>query len=110
MSNTIKPDRVRAARTALGLSQSQLGERVGRRQTTIQALETGRVERPGFALELATALGVSVEWLYGATDDPRPANIGPQKQRLLDLIEQADPADVDYLLGILERLQQRAAG
>ena len=67
---TLRPDRLRVARKAARLTQPQLAAKTGFRQSTISRLETGGT---GISLEgvqnLAAALGVSVKYLLGETDD-----------------------------------------
>lgn len=70
------PTRVKERREALGLSQSELARRIGKRPQTIQALESGVVGRPGYIVDLARILDVSPEWLQygnGAPPEPPPA-------------------------------------
>jgi transcriptional regulator with XRE-family HTH domain len=56
--------RIAARRTALGLSQAQLAERAGCAQPRISAWERGRREPSLLNLvRLASALGVSTDWL-----------------------------------------------
>lgn len=57
--------RVKAAREAAGLSQAELAERVGMRQTGIGSIEAGDVERPRKIIEIARALNVTPEALLG---------------------------------------------
>jgi len=56
-------DRVRKARSELGLTQQQLAERAGMRQQGIQSIEDGTSKRPRRLVELARALGKTPEWL-----------------------------------------------
>ena len=55
-------DRLRGARKRRGWSQRLLGERIGRDGATVSFWETGqRVPRLGAAVQVATALGVTLE-------------------------------------------------
>ncbi len=77
--------RIAEARNALGLSQAKLGEAISGSQQTIAGYETGDSE-PNFATleRLATALGVSPEWLaFGASGEPAQDDslIGPLIER-----------------------------
>jgi transcriptional regulator with XRE-family HTH domain len=63
-------ERVADARKEKGWSQSELAERIRRlnralktKQSTIQSLESGDVERPRFLRELGIALDLSEKWL-----------------------------------------------
>jgi putative molybdopterin biosynthesis protein len=62
---------VRAARTALGLTQDELARRAGLSRQALGAIESG-VYQPGVgvALALARELGGSVEALFGAPAEP----------------------------------------
>ena len=70
-------ERLASARKRMGLSQRQLAAAMGERfdQTMISRAETGR---SGFAVDslskASAVLGVSIDYLFGLTDDPTPAN------------------------------------
>lgn len=58
--------RIAAARIEAGLSQEQLGERIGRATGTIAHYEAGRVEpRPRILAQIAEATGKPVSYFYG---------------------------------------------
>ena len=58
-------DRVRNARKAKNLTQSELARRIGQSQQNIQQLESGKVKQPRYLYELSEALDVSFDWLMG---------------------------------------------
>ena len=58
-------DRVRNARKAKKLTQSELARRIGQKQQNIQQLESGKVEQPRYLYALSEALDVSIDWLMG---------------------------------------------
>lgn len=64
--------RLRYAREARRLSQSQLARSLGLRPQTVQAIEAGLVERPRALLDLARALEVRPEWLLDGSAPMRP--------------------------------------
>ena len=72
--------RLRAARLLIGLSQSQVAEKAGVSQVSIQHLETGRNQHSRHLVNIATAIGVRPEWLMtgkhpmlsGPISVPRP--------------------------------------
>jgi transcriptional regulator with XRE-family HTH domain len=71
-------ERVKKLRTELGLSQPRLAEMVvgsrDRRQLVYEwEQDNGRPSNGEWLLSLAKSLGTSVSYLYGETDDPRPA-------------------------------------
>lgn len=59
--------RVKAKREQLGLTQSELAEKVGTSQQAIEQLEGGRTKRPRYLPELASVFEVSSEWLLHGT-------------------------------------------
>ena len=68
-------DRVALARKRAGMSQRQLATEMGERydQTMISRVETGKSWFGRDALfNAAMALGVSIDYLFGLTDDPTP--------------------------------------
>lgn len=66
--------RVKELRERLNLSQGLLGERAGVDPSYISLLENGKRDNPGVESlqRLARALGTSVAYLIGETDDPSP--------------------------------------
>lgn len=66
-------DRIRAARSARGLSQSRLAELSGVAAVSIRSYETHkRFPKLDQIKKLAAALEVSAEYLLGNTDEPDP--------------------------------------
>src|SRR5271170_2568514 len=65
-----KTTNARDARTAIGLSQSELARRAGISRQALGAIEAGLYQpNVDVALKLARELGTSVERLFGAGDD-----------------------------------------
>lgn len=65
--------RLKEARKAAGLSQSDLAELVGMTQAAVGALETRDSRQSSKAVELARALGVRLEWLISGEGEMRPS-------------------------------------
>lgn len=65
-------ERLRHAREARGWDQPELSRQSGVKVSTISEIEQGRIKRSTFAHNLATALGIRVEWLQD-NDGPMPA-------------------------------------
>ena len=55
--------RVRQCRLALAWSQAELARRIGIKQQSIDQLESGKVSRPRYIVELSEALNVPLEWI-----------------------------------------------
>jgi transcriptional regulator with XRE-family HTH domain len=76
--------KLKTLRDRLDITQEALAERSGVAQATISALERRDSERSRYAIQLATALGVTVEQMHNLSDDmlyaqaTRRASIRPQ--------------------------------
>jgi phage repressor protein C with HTH and peptisase S24 domain len=69
----VNPERIRALREALGLSQSELARRVGVTPQAIQQLEDGKVRDPRYIVALAEILHVPPATLGMAAPGSPPA-------------------------------------
>lgn len=91
-------DRLKEYRKRIGMSQTELAEKVGRAQTVVSSWEIGTgVPDANYLPTLAKALGVSVADLCGTE------NVKGEDATLLDAYHQADPTtkkNVRTLLGI----------
>lgn len=68
--NTLQ-QRIINTRKAAGMTQSQLAAKAGLSQSTVAQIETGRNLGTKFAVELAQALGVTVDWLLTGMQSDR---------------------------------------
>ena len=68
-------ERLKALRIAKGVTQKQAGIAIGSSERGFQDYERG-VSKPGFdaLIALANYFEVSLDYLVGLTDDPRPLN------------------------------------
>ncbi|MBM6851581.1 helix-turn-helix domain-containing protein [Oscillibacter valericigenes] len=64
--------RLRKAREETGLDRAAFAERIGAYKATYSAWENGSLPGSSQFPDLARALGVSTDYLYGLTDDPTP--------------------------------------
>ena len=64
--------RLRKAREATGLDRAAFVERIGAYKATYSAWENGSLPGSSQFPDLARALGVSTDYLYGLTEDPTP--------------------------------------
>ena len=66
-------ERLRTAREANGLTQIELGEKVYMQQQTIHRYERkGQLPTVDTAVRISQALGVTLDWLIGLTDEGGP--------------------------------------
>ena len=78
--------RLRKAREATGLDKQAFAARIGAYKATYSAWENGDIPGSTRFPELARALGVSTDYLYGLTDDPTPpAAAQPQPEGQLTI-------------------------
>ncbi|KXT83509.1 transcriptional regulator, Cro/CI family [Streptococcus oralis] len=66
VTSNIFPQRLKELRLKKGLTQTELGEKVGVKQSTFTNWENGKRE-PSFEnlIKLADLLDVSLDWLFG---------------------------------------------
>lgn len=90
---SIVGERARAARTRLGLNQSEIAERVGINNEVYGRLERGLMtpRLPTF-LRLCDALGVEPNDLLLASPGPQPRNdaMSPELRQLVSVLDHAD--------------------
>ena len=70
--------RLRAAREATGLDKAAFAEKIGAYKATYSAWENGDIPGSTRFPELARALGVTTDYLYGLTDDPHGSGSPPE--------------------------------
>jgi len=83
---TIFSERLTKAREKKGISKKELAKYMGLDYTTICKYETGvnTPQNKEILKKLADYLGVSIDYLLGQTDNPRP-NFGRESEFLEDL-------------------------
>ena len=114
-------DRIKAVRKAIGLNQTQFGEKIGVKQNTVAVYELGRATPSESVLSLIhREFGVSEEWLRtgeGEMFEPRTREeeiaafvhdvCGPEgtafQRRLISLLARLTPDE----WGILERIADK---
>jgi len=98
--------RLAKLRKAKGLTQTELGERVGISYRMIAHYERHDAQPPGAILpDLARALGVTADELLGLKPAPKQAD--PKRARLLkrlERVQQLPPADQRALFKFLDAL------
>lgn len=67
--------KIREARDRLGIKQKELADKLGIRRPNLSRYETGEREPDSETVrKIATLLNCSIDYLYGTTDDPTPAD------------------------------------
>ncbi len=61
-------ERVKSRRIELNLTQSELADRVGLKQQSIQQIESGFIKRPRFIVEIAKVLNCDPTWLIDGSE------------------------------------------
>ena len=105
-------DRLRAARKARGLTQTELGEKCGTIKQTIFKYEKSIVTNiPSDRVEqLAEALDVSPGYLMGweeLAENPTPDKISAAKQALIAMIDDLPDDQVEKLLQIAKTVFEK---
>lgn len=98
--------RIEVLLEAKGWSQAELARRVGIKTTTIWKLVNGQTQNSRFLHQIAKALGTTVEYLTGETDDPAPKGLaegqvtyrGKEPGRGANMVEVAG-IDLNFGLG-----------
>lgn len=94
-SSPMRIDRLKEAMEEAGLDQPELAERAGCTQGAISQILLGNTKRSRYLPDIATALGVSVQWLRGESDNRDPnAPLVPTSK---DVMEHFDLAIVPEL-------------
>ncbi|HRJ59937.1 MAG TPA: helix-turn-helix transcriptional regulator [Azospirillaceae bacterium] len=113
-------ERLKLRRAELGWSQADLARRmpIPCSGSSIGTIETGETRNPRYIVEIAQALGVSVDWLKGLSDDPAPgpaatgAALSPDHLALLgdfQRLERCDPAAARLVLAHVKMIADLAA-
>jgi len=99
-------DRLRKAREAKGLSQTDLAARSGLEPSAVSHFETGR-RQPSFAnlKRLADALAVTIDYLVGRAEEPRGG--GPAAEQLFRDFARLSAEDQDNLTRFAQLLAQK---
>lgn len=99
--------RVKDARLAAGLSQSELARRIGARPSAVNHIESGRTKalKARTIVKLAGSLSVSAYWLEHGTGSPSPdARLLPEEAEVLSLYRLLNPANREAFLSVARAL------
>ncbi len=102
-------DRIKALRAGKGLTQVELAERLGTKQSTLRMWELGKAQ-PNFQtlLKLSDTLGVSVDFIVGKSSSSESAYPAMKKEYALGVISKGFDALEEHLQKILFEARKRA--
>lgn len=98
-------DRIRSCRKSLGMTQEELGTKIGVQKSAIAKYENGRVDniKRSQIQAMATVFGVSPVWLMGIEETKKEESTLTEKEQiLLNLIRQMSDSQIDNLISFLE--------
>ena len=70
---TTLAERLKKARKLKGLTQVEVAEKIGVSQPNYAKLESGKIQRSTFLLDISRVLEVSLEWLATGQGEPEPS-------------------------------------
>lgn len=100
-------ERIRELRKSEGYTTKQFGERLGVKQSTVNAWEVGRIKPPVVAIKaIAAEFGVSEKWLTtGEGTDSDATSV--TRRRLIDWIKTMNDAEITTLSALLRAYSNR---
>ena len=99
--------RLKEGRMKKGLTQAKVAETIGVDDTTLSKYENDRSEPDNITLnKLATLYGLSLDYLQGRTDNPKPAGWTSFDEKLLKDFNSLNESDQEYILSFIERLKK----
>lgn len=100
-------ERIRELRKSEGYTTKQFGERLGVKQSTVNAWEVGRIKPPVVAIKaIAAEFGVSEKWLTTGEGMDSDAT-GVTRRRLIDWIKNMSDNEVTTLSALLRAYSNR---
>lgn len=106
-------ERIRAARLAAGLSQSELARRIKRNASAVNHMESGRSKalKSETVLALASALSVSAYWLETGLGSPTAdARLSPEEGEVISLYRSMNASTRDAWLSVGRTLRDAQPG
>lgn len=103
-------NRIRELRKERHMTMKQLGEKLGLAESTVSQYETGKRSPDNETLlKLGEIFGVTVGYILGAEEKEQPhvqQDIGPNKQAVLDLIDDLDESEAALLLERIKKIKE----
>ena len=105
-------DRIRSARSACGISQTELAEKISVSKQTLYKYESGIVTNiPSDKIEaIAAACGTSPSTLMGWDKEINSDPLTPAERRLLEYYRRLPDVEGGMLIGYAERLFEESKG
>lgn len=100
-------ERIKELRKSEGYTTKQFGERLGVKQSTVNAWEVGRIKPPVVAIKaIAAEFGVSESWLTTGEGSDNDAT-SVTRRRLIDWIKNMSDTEVTTLSALLRAYSNR---
>ena len=100
-------ERIRELRRSENYTTKQFGERLGVKQSTVNAWEVGRIKPPVVAIKaIAAEFGVSESWLTTGEGSDNDAT-SVTRRRLIDWIKNMNDSEVTTLSALLRAYSNR---
>lgn len=99
-------ERLKWARTQIGMKQKELALTAGIGQGTLSKLEREDAEHSSFAPQFADALGCDLYWLTTGKGEPWPKPASKQRQDILDYVLNAPEDELDDFKAAIEMLNK----
>lgn len=90
--------RLKQRRKQLGMSQKELGRRIGIQAPSISSIERGITLKSSYLLEIAKALDVNPDWLTGKTND---MSTHKTELKITDLLKGLSEMEKEYVLRLV---------
>ena len=104
-------DTIRQLREERGWSQYDLADRCGTSQQNIGRYENGTDPKSGMLKTLSAVFGVTVSYLLGLDDDPKPhgLRLAPEEQHLIDIYRSTDERGRAAIMAVAESQRGNSA-
>ena len=99
---------IRRLRKEAGMSQEQLGAKLGKTRSAVSQYESETIiPRMGVIEDLAQIFRVSKSEIIGERKKPNNANLTYAEQHVLDVMRTITPTGIDELMKYADYIQQR---
>lgn len=103
--------RIRRARDDIGLTQSELADKIGRRQASVSEMENGKMEiSAGTLVRMAVTLEKPIGYFFPTwvTDVLQPKELAPEEAELLSLAQKLSSDNLRLFIIQIRAVVQRS--